>query len=135
MKVGDLAGGADTTSAPGEPGELMVRGPITMLGYFAEGLPTPPREVLRGDDGWLRTGDVAVARGEDGYFTIVDRRKDMILTGGYNVYPERDRADARPATRPSAISAVGPIEGMRVQAQARAYVVVKPGRNGHRARS
>ena len=101
----------------------MVRGPITMLGYFGNASATA--EVL-GDDGWLRTGDVAVVS-EDGYFTVVDRRKDMILTGGYNVYPaEIERVLAgHPAV---AISAVGPVAEHGSDGElARAYVVLKPG--------
>ena len=63
---------------------------------------------------------------EDGYFTVVDRRKDMILTGGYNVYPaEIERVLAgHPAV---AISAVGPVPDAERGELARAYVVLKPG--------
>ncbi len=66
----------------GEKGELCVRGPQVMLGYWNKPLETG--EVLR--EGRLHTGDVAVLD-EDGYIFIVDRIKDMILCGGYNVYP------------------------------------------------
>ena len=80
---------------------------------------------MLGDDGWLRTGDVAVMDA-DGYVTIVDRLKDMILTGGYNVYPaEIERVLAsHPAV---AISAVGPVADPVRGEQAHAYVVLKPG--------
>lgn len=74
-------GGGD--AEPGEPGELMVRGPIVMLGYF--GRPEATREVLE-PGGWLHTGDVATVD-RTGHFHVVDRIKDMIVTGGYNVYP------------------------------------------------
>ncbi|WP_053220409.1 fatty acid--CoA ligase family protein [Virgibacillus senegalensis] len=67
---------------PGEVGELVVRGPNVMAGYYK--LPEETEAVLR--DGWLYTGDMA-RMDEEGYFYIVDRRKDMILVGGYNVYP------------------------------------------------
>lgn len=67
----------------GTPGELVVRGPLVMLGYY--GRPEATAEVL-GTDGWLRTGDVAYVN-DTGHFFVVDRLKDMILTGGYNVYP------------------------------------------------
>ncbi|GAA4554980.1 class I adenylate-forming enzyme family protein [Pseudonocardia xishanensis] len=70
-------------AAPDEDGELVVRGPIVMKGYFNNDAAT--REVLD-DEGWLRTGDVA-RRDEDGYLVVVDRLKDMIITGGYNIYP------------------------------------------------
>lgn len=66
----------------GEVGELIVRGPNVMKGYYK--LPEETMMTLR--DGWLYTGDLA-RRDEDGYFYIVDRKKDMVIVGGYNVYP------------------------------------------------
>lgn len=67
----------------GEAGELQVRGPITMMGYYGNEEST--RATLL-PSGWLRTGDVAI-KVEDGCVFIVDRLKDMIITGGFNVYP------------------------------------------------
>jgi len=67
----------------GEPGELLMRGPQVMKGYL--GKPEETKKTMT-QDGFLRTGDVATMD-EDGYFYIVDRIKDMILSGGYNVYP------------------------------------------------
>jgi long-chain acyl-CoA synthetase len=67
----------------GETGELCVRGPQVMEGYWNR--PEETAKVL-GDDGWLRTGDMA-KMDEKGYFYIVDRKKDMILVSGFNVYP------------------------------------------------
>jgi len=67
----------------GEPGELLMRGPQVMKGYL--GKPDETKKTMT-QDGFLRTGDVATMD-EDGYFYIVDRIKDMILSGGYNVYP------------------------------------------------
>ena len=68
--------------ALGAPGELIVRGPQVMAGYWQR-----PDETARTiKDGWLYTGDVAVMDA-DGYFKIVDRKKDMILVSGFNVYP------------------------------------------------
>ena len=67
---------------PGVPGELVLRGPQVMRGYYNR--PQETRQVLK--NGWLHTGDVAVMDGQ-GYFFIVDRKKDLILSGGYNVYP------------------------------------------------
>ena len=76
-------GGDPLGSLPaGEVGELFVRGPQIMLGYWQDSAAT--NAVIR--DGWLRTGDLAV-KSEDGYFTIVGRRKDLIITSGFNVYP------------------------------------------------
>ncbi len=66
----------------GEVGELIVRGPNVMKGYYK--LPEETANAIR--DGWLYTGDLA-RKDEDGYFYIVDRKKDMIIVGGYNVYP------------------------------------------------
>lgn len=80
--------------APGEVGELCVRGPQVMKGYW--NMPTETANVLhrdpQGGDPWLYTGDIATMD-EDGYFRIVDRKKDMILgAGGENIYP-RDIED------------------------------------------
>jgi long-chain acyl-CoA synthetase len=79
MKVVD----DDDNDVPqGEPGEIVMRGPFVMKGYWNKDDAT--REVMRG--GWFHTGDVATVD-EDGYFFIVDRKKDLIIRGGYNVYP------------------------------------------------
>ncbi|MCP4045241.1 MAG: AMP-binding protein, partial [Gammaproteobacteria bacterium] len=67
----------------GETGELCIRGPQVMKGYWQR--PEATDEVLD-NDGWLSTGDIALMT-EDGYFKIVDRKKDMILVSGFNVYP------------------------------------------------
>ncbi|WP_131738068.1 long-chain-fatty-acid--CoA ligase [Actinomadura roseirufa] len=64
------------------PGEIAIRGHNVMKGYY--GRPEDTAEAMR--DGWFRTGDVA-RRDEDGYYYIIDRSKDMIIRGGYNVYP------------------------------------------------
>ena len=69
-------------ATPGEPGELLIKGPQVMKGYL--GLEKETSNTLR--DGWLHTGDVAIMD-DDGYFFIVDRIKDMVISGGYNVYP------------------------------------------------
>lgn len=66
----------------GEVGELIVRGPNVMKGYYK--MPEETAAAIR--NGWLYTGDLA-RRDEEGYFYIVDRKKDMIIVGGYNVYP------------------------------------------------
>jgi len=80
MKVVD-DGGAELPQ--GEPGEIAIRGPNVMKGYWCR--PDATAEVMDGD-GWFRTGDVATVD-EDGFYFIVDRKKDMIIRGGYNVYP------------------------------------------------
>jgi long-chain acyl-CoA synthetase len=73
---------ADADVTPGEPGEVVMRGPFVMRGYW--GRDDATEEVMRG--GWFHTGDVARVD-EEGYFFIVDRKKDLIIRGGYNVYP------------------------------------------------
>jgi long-chain acyl-CoA synthetase len=79
MKVVD----ADDNDTPhGEVGEIVIRGHNVMKGYWKK--PNETAEVMRG--GWFHTGDMAFVD-EDGYFFIVDRKKDMIIRGGYNVYP------------------------------------------------
>ncbi|MFQ5578599.1 MAG: AMP-binding protein, partial [Anaerolineae bacterium] len=67
---------------PNQPGELLVKGPQVMKGYWNH----PQETATAMTDGWLHTGDIATMD-RDGYFTIVDRKKDMILSAGYNIYP------------------------------------------------
>ena len=107
---------------PGQPGELMYRGPLVMMGYH--GKPAATAETIR-PDGWLHTGDIAVMD-EDGYATIVDRKKDMILTAGFNVYPaELERVLCmHPAV---ALAAVGRIPDAVKGELAKAYVVLHAG--------
>ncbi len=112
----------DTEVAFGESGELVVKGPVVMQGYFGNEAAT--REVLS-DDGWLRTGDVATMD-EDGFITIVDRIKDMILTAGYNIYPAE--LEQVIASHPDvAMVAVGPIPDAVKGELAKAYIVLKQG--------
>jgi len=68
--------------APGEAGEMLVKGPQVMKGYLNR--PEDTAEILK--DGWLSTGDIAKSD-DEGYFYIVDRKKDMILVSGFNVFP------------------------------------------------
>jgi long-chain acyl-CoA synthetase len=72
-----------TEVALGEPGEIWARGPQIMLGYWQQ--ETETAKTLT-SEGWLKTGDIGVMD-EDGYFKIVDRKKDMIVVSGFNVYP------------------------------------------------
>ena len=80
-RIVDLADGV-TEMPVGQVGELVIRGPQVMKGYLNN--PDATQEALADD--WLHTGDIA-KMDEDGYFYIVDRKKDMIISGGYNVYP------------------------------------------------
>jgi long-chain acyl-CoA synthetase len=80
MKVVDDAG---NEGDQGEPGEIVIRGHNVMRGYWRKAEATAD---AIDDDGWFHTGDIATVDA-DGYFAIVDRKKDMIIRGGYNVYP------------------------------------------------
>jgi long-chain acyl-CoA synthetase len=113
---------ASKTMTDGEDGELMVRGPIVMQGYFGNERAT--RETIE-VDGWLHSGDIA-RKDSDGYYFIVDRKKDMIITAGYNVYPaEIERVVA--AHTAVALVAVGSKPDELKGEVAKAYVVLKTG--------
>ncbi|MFS8531297.1 long-chain-fatty-acid--CoA ligase [Sphaerobacter thermophilus] len=106
---------------PGEPGELRIRGPQVMAGYW--GMPEETADAMR--DGWFYTGDIATMD-EDGYFTIVDRKKDMILASGLNVYPREveEVLYEHPAVLEAGVIGVpDPYRGETVKA----FVVLKPG--------
>lgn len=107
--------------APGELGELAVRGPQVMLGYWRN--PGETAQVLK--DGWLFTGDLATVD-EDGFFAIVDRKKDLIISGGMNVYPRdvEETLYAHPKVRKAV--AVGIPEEKWGEA-VKVYVVLKEG--------
>jgi fatty-acyl-CoA synthase len=105
----------------GEPGEICVQGPSVMQGYWKQ----PELTAGALADGWLRTGDVAV-RDAEGYLYIVDRKKDMIVSGGFNIFPREveDVLTLHPAVSNVAVIAVpDPKWGEAVKA----LVVVKPG--------
>jgi fatty-acyl-CoA synthase len=87
----------------GEPGEICVRGPLVMNGYWNK--PEQTAEAFR--NGWLHTGDVA-REDADGFYTIVDRKKDMIVSGGFNVFPREieDVLGTHPAVAASAVIGV-----------------------------
>lgn len=106
---------------PGQQGEIVVRGPQVMRGYWDR--PDETAKVLR--DGWLKTGDIGVMS-DDGYFTVVDRAKDMIIAGGLKVYPREvdEVLFAHPKVLEAA--AVGVPDEYRGET-VRAYIVVKPG--------
>ncbi len=96
----------DENGAPvavGNPGELCAKGPQVMQGYWNR--PDETANIL-GPDGWLRTGDVAVME-PDGFFKIVDRKKDMILVSGFNVYPNEIEEVVAKIQSISEVAAVG----------------------------
>jgi long-chain acyl-CoA synthetase len=81
VRVVDIEDGQEDVPQ-GEPGELIIRSPLIMKGYWNN----PEETAGQLKDGWLYTGDIVV-QDEDDFFAIVDRKKDMIIAGGYNVYP------------------------------------------------
>ena len=120
-RIADVNDAAKTLPA-GEVGELMVRGPIVMQAYYGNEQGTA--ETIE-PDGWLHSGDLAKLD-EAGYVWIVDRKKDMILTAGYNIYPaELERVIAMHAA--VALVAVGSQPDATKGEIAKAYIVLKPG--------
>jgi long-chain acyl-CoA synthetase len=86
--------------AEGEVGEILIRGPVVMKGYWNR--PEATAETIK--DGWMSTGDIARVD-EDGYYFIVDRKKEMIIRGGFNIYPREleEVLYEHPAVREAAI--------------------------------
>ncbi|MBI4246805.1 MAG: AMP-binding protein, partial [Candidatus Rokubacteria bacterium] len=102
-----------------QPGELLIRGPQVMRGYWNR----PAETAAAMADGWLRTGDIAEMDPE-GYFAIVDRKKDMINTAGFKVWPREveEALYTHPAVKLAAV--VGAPDDYRGEA-VKAYVVLK----------
>lgn len=112
----------DGTEVPvGQCGELCIRGPQVMQGYWNK--PEETAEVID-SDGWLHTGDMAIAR-EDGYLTIVDRKKDMIVVSGFNVYPNEVEDVAAHIDGVLHTAAIG-IPDERSGEAVKLFIVVKP---------
>jgi len=106
----------------GEPGEMWVRGPQVMQGYWQH--PDETRRAMQ--DGWLKTGDIAVMR-PDGALKIVDRKKDMILVSGFNVYPSEVEAVLAQHPAVLEVACIGvPSEGSGEKVKA--CVVARPGK-------
>lgn len=119
-KIIDLDTGAD--QPVGKEGELVVRGPQVMVGYWNQ-----PEETAKTitPDGWLLTGDIA-RMDEDGYFYIVDRKKDLIIASGYNIVPREveEVLYMYPKVQEAVVAGVPhPYRGETVKA----YIVLKPG--------
>ncbi|HOM30390.1 MAG TPA: AMP-binding protein, partial [Deltaproteobacteria bacterium] len=105
----------------GEPGEIVMKGPLIMKGYWNN--PEETKAQIR--DGWLHTGDVAVTD-TDGYIYIVDRKKDMIIAGGFNIYPrEIDEVLYQHPKVAEAVS-IGVPDEYRGET-VKAFIVLKPG--------
>ncbi|MCX7623041.1 MAG: AMP-binding protein, partial [Thermomicrobium sp.] len=110
-----------SVAPPGEPGEIEVQGPVVTPGYWRQ----PERTARAFRDGWLRTGDLGYLD-EEGFLYVLDRRDDLVVTGGENVYPAEVEAVllAHPAVVDAAVIGVPDVEwGQRVAAA----VVVRPG--------
>jgi long-chain acyl-CoA synthetase len=120
VKLVDIVNGVEEVG-PGEPGELLIKGPLVMKEYWEN--PAETAQAIQ--DGWLHTGDIA-RMDEDGYFYIVDRKKDMIIAGGYNIYP-RD-IDEVLYQHPKVLDAVavGVPDAYRGET-VKAFIVLKPG--------
>jgi long-chain acyl-CoA synthetase len=110
-----------TITEPGKPGEICIKGPNVMKGYYKR--PEATAECLK--EGWFATGDIA-QRDEEGYYFIVDRKKDMILRGGFNVYPREieEVLYAHPAVLEAAVIGV-PHESHGEEVKA--ILALKPG--------
>ncbi len=120
VRLVDIDGGTREVG-PGEPGEIIMKGPLIMRGYWNN----PEETAGQLKDGWLYTGDIAT-RDEEGYLYIVDRKKDMIIAGGFNIYPRE--IDEVLFKHPKVAEAVSigikdPYRGETVKA----YIVQKPG--------
>jgi long-chain acyl-CoA synthetase len=120
VRLVDIENGEAEVPA-GEPGEITMKGPLIMQGYWDN----PEETAAQLRDGWLYTGDIAV-RDEDDYFFIVDRKKDMVIAGGYNIYPRE--IDEVLFQHPKVLDAVavGIPDEYRGET-IRAYVVLKEG--------
>lgn len=117
-----IADEAGQNVAPGERGELLIRGPGVTPGYWR--LPEATREAFD-DDGWLRSGDIATQDAE-GYFYIVDRAKDMYISGGENVYPAEVEAVIVQFAGVAACAVIG-VPDERWGEVGRAVIEVTPG--------
>jgi long-chain acyl-CoA synthetase len=103
----------------GQPGEILARGPQVMMGYWER--PEDTEETMAG--GWLHTGDIATMD-EEGYFRIVDRKKDMILVSGFNVYPNEVEEVISNHTDVQEAAVIG-VPDERMGEAVRAYVVAR----------
>jgi long-chain acyl-CoA synthetase len=120
LKIVDLET-ASRELKTGEPGEICFKGPQVMLSYYKK--PEETAKVLK--DGWLQTGDIGILD-EDGFLTIVDRKKDMIIASGFNIYPQE--IDDLLMTHPKImeVCTIGIPDAYRGET-VKAYVVLRPG--------
>lgn len=119
-KIVDAATGADLP--PGEVGEIAIQSPQVMLGYWQK--PEETRQVML-DGCWFLTGDLGVMD-EDGFFRVVDRKKDMFIVGGFNVYPREIEEVLYKHPKVLEAAAVG-IPDVKRGDNIKAFLVLKPG--------
>jgi long-chain acyl-CoA synthetase len=121
VKIVPIDGSSEEPLPPGTEGEICLRGPQVMAGYYNK--PEETAAVLR--DGWLHTGDIGILD-EDGYLSIVDRKKDMVIYKGYNVYPREleEILFTHPAVANAAVIGKPVLEVGEIP---KAFVVLKPG--------
>jgi long-chain acyl-CoA synthetase len=105
----------------GQRGEIVIRGTNVMKGYYKR--PEATAEAFR--NGWFHTGDIGILD-EDGYLSIVDRKKDMILRGGYNIYP-RELEEVIITHPLVSLCAVIGVPDERLGEEVKAFVVLRPG--------
>jgi long-chain acyl-CoA synthetase len=111
----------------GEPGEIIAQGPQVMVGYWNQ--PDETASTLKG--GWLRTGDIATMD-IDGFFTIVDRKKDMILVSGFNVYPNEVEEQIAAIDGVQEVGVIGVPESQGGE-KVKAFVVAEPNKTNEAA--
>ena len=119
----EVLGEAGAVLGPGQVGEVCVRSPVVMTGY--RNRPEETAGALA--DGWLHTGDLAV-RDEEGFFYLVDRKKDVIVSGAFNVYPREIEDVISRCAGVSAVAVIGVPDGRWGEAVT-AFVAARPGQH------
>lgn len=120
IRVVDIETGQD---APvGQPGEMWFRGPQVTSGYY--GKPEETAQTIT-EDGWLKSGDI-VYMDEDGYFFVVDRKKDMIISSAYNIYPREIEEVFYQHPKVNKVAAIGIPDEKRGE-NVGVYISLRPG--------
>jgi long-chain acyl-CoA synthetase len=120
FRLVDVENGVEDVK-PGQPGELLVKGPTVMSGYWNN----PEETNNQLTDGWLHTGDIAQAD-EDGFIFIVDRKKDMIIASGFNIYPREIEEVLYEHPKVSEAVVIGIPHDYRGET-VKAFIVLQPG--------
>jgi long-chain acyl-CoA synthetase len=120
VRLVDLEKGREDVTS-GEPGEMIIKGPTVTKGYWNK----PEETAMQIQDGWLHTGDIAI-QDDEGYFFIIDRKKDMIIAGGFNIYPREIDEVLHQHPKIQAAVSVGIPDSYRGET-VKAFVVTKNG--------